>query len=188
MSLLAGVGYVMVFAVSAIVSAYCVATLVRRDGRISSRGEFSRGRLFLFFFFLLPASISLFLARRSELHCERIGAPVICTIEQRQFRRSFSRLFPANAVLGSEVEESLGTDQDGFPERKTRLVVLTSQGRYRLTDFGQLDAGRLHRQLAQFLADPAQRSLLIGQDSRWYFYPQLPMWLLLALLALIGCP
>ena len=186
MSLLSGIAYLFVFGVSGVVSWFCLDGLLRRGGRITSRGEFERWRILPAALLLLLAVGTLFFARRSELICQRVSGVVTCSIEQRRFQGSFHRLLPPNGLRDADVEEHMGTDADGFPERQSRLWVDTDLGRFSITDFGQGDAHRLRAQVRAFLADGSQRELAIGQDTRWFFYPQLPMWLLLALFSLIG--
>lgn len=184
--MLAGVGLVFVFAVSGVVSFFCAAQLLSKHGRLGSFAEFEWWRLVPFTVCLALALGGALFARSSLLVCARAGADTRCSLEQRRLLDSTSQPLPVNGLTGSEVEERTGSDAEGFPRRETRLVLLTTSGRHALTDFGQADAHALRDELEAFRADPARTSLSIGQDNRWWFYPPLPMWVLLALFALLG--
>lgn len=186
MRLLVVLLYGLVFGVSGVVSLYCLDSLVRRSGRITSWGEFERWRIVPAVLLLFLAGFTLFFARRSELVCERTAGVVRCSIEESRFRNSFHRVLPDNGLRGAVVEETMSTDADGFPQKQSRLWVQTDVGTFCLTDFGHGDAHRLHAQVLTFLADGSQRELAIGQDTRWFFYPAVPMWVLLALYFLFG--
>lgn len=185
MRFLVAFGFLWVVAISGVVCFFCGGALLSRNDRISRR-EFEAWRFIPFLILLGLSASALLLARRSELVCERSGAVVQCSHEQRRVGRSFHRLLPPGSVRGAEVEVTMGRDHDGYPERQTRLVVLAGDERILVTDYGQGDGDRFRADLLRFLADPSQRSITIGQDNRWYFYPTVPMWLLMALFALIG--
>lgn len=165
---------------------FCAKRLLDRRKRLGSWAEFQAWRLAPFALFAGLTVWVIASPRRSELTCDRGASGLECRIEQRQLLNDLDRKLAPGALHGSRVEESMADDPNGNVTWRSRLLLELEDGPFVLTDYGQRDAHALKSELDAFLATPSLTHVTVGQDSRWFFYPQAPAWLLVALFCLLA--
>lgn len=123
---------------------------------------------------------SLYLARRADLDCSRVGQQVACElVVGRPLAQQRHSLAPGS-VRGVKLEERTTEDNNGMTQHWSRAVLVSTQGDLAVTDWG--DGGRdVHAAVRAFLDDPERPTLHVGRDSRWLHGLLGSFWLLAGL-------
>jgi hypothetical protein len=123
-------------------------------------------------FLLASLGLSLWLAERSVLHCERPSGVVVCTLESARVLSKTTQTLAPNSLLGAELEESTTYDpQDHTPTTQYRITLRTTTG---MRPMNRSSSGGGSRRATQdeverinaFVHSPQQPSLTVGQDNR----------------------
>ncbi len=145
------------------------STILKLQGKGRFTGLF--GVLFGAPFFLAGLAVILFIGNLSALKCDRVAATQIaCKLTSANILRQKIVPIEAGQLQGAEVQVNEDSDGDTY-----RVVLITKSGKIPLTDVYSSGIGTKYREnvdkINSFIGNPAQESLLIQQDDRWFAYP-----------------